>query len=106
MDLDGSSAYSPVVAVQASGNATGQTLLSSVYPNPFSTRLTLELGLVPAGEVALVLTDMQGRQAYATTVHAAVRTISVALPGTLAPGNYVLTVQANGLKASRRVVRQ
>jgi len=106
VDFDGATAYSPVVVVQGQSNTGGQELLASVYPNPFHTQLTLKLGQAPAGEVSVSLIDVQGRRVYATAQRAEARTLALALPGTLAPGNYLLTVTADGQKSTRRVVRE
>ena len=106
VDFDGTVNYSPVVAVQGQSNPGGQELLASAYPNPFHTQLTLKLGQAPAGEVSVSLIDVQGRRVYATAQRAEARTLALALPGTLAPGNYLLTVTADGQKSTRRVVRE
>ena len=106
VDFDGATAYSPVVVVQGQSNPGGQELLASAYPNPFHTQLTLKLGQAPAGEVSVSLIDVQGRRVYATAQRAEARTLALALPGTLAPGNYLLTVTADGQKSTRRVVRE
>ncbi|MDQ2770923.1 MAG: T9SS type A sorting domain-containing protein [Bacteroidota bacterium] len=106
VDFDGTVNYSPVVAVQGKSSTGGPALLASAYPNPFRTRLTLELGQAPAGEVSVSLLDAQGRRVYATAQRAEGRTLALALPGTLAPGSYLLTVTADGQKSTRRVVRE
>ena len=104
-DLDGSSTYSPVVAIKVTGSATA-VLLSSAYPNPFASTLNLELGQQPAGDMAITLTDSQGRRVFSATQQPQARQATVAVPSSLAPGTYILTVRSNGQQSSRRVVKQ
>jgi len=106
VDQDGTVAYSPVVAVQITESGNAASLLSNTYPNPFSEKLTLELGHVPAGNVAIALTDAQGRRVFSTSQRTAARSLTLGMPSTLTPGTYVLTVSADGKKSSRRVVRE
>ncbi|GAC1599304.1 MAG: hypothetical protein NVS3B25_26100 [Hymenobacter sp.] len=104
IDRDATGTYSPVVAVQVPAHAGA--LLSDVYPNPFSSQLTLQLGLVPGGDVTTFLTDASGRRVFAATQRPAARQLTLMLPASLAPGSYVLTVRSNGQQSRRRVVRQ
>ena len=81
-------------------------MLASVYPNPFSTELHVELAAGPAAEVTTTLTDALGRQVLARTQRAASRQLTLPVPASLAPGTYVFTVRTNGRQSSRKVVRQ
>ena len=105
IDVEGDFVYSPAVALAAQPTASG-TLLSSVYPNPFATELNLELLAIPTGSVALTMVDTQGRRVWATTAKASSRQLRVEVASSLARGTYLLTVQANGQQATRRVVKE
>ena len=103
VDVDGTSTYSPVVAVQG---AAVKALLSSAYPNPFASTLTLALAQEPTSAVVVTLTDAQGRRAYAATERTSARQLKLAMPASLAPGTYVLTVQYNGQVSRSRVAKR
>ena len=105
VDTDGTFNYSPAVALAALPTGSG-TVLSSVYPNPFATELNLELSDAPTGSVALTMVDTQGRRVWATTAKANSRQLRVEVASSLARGTYLLTVQANGQQATRRVVKE
>jgi hypothetical protein len=106
VDLDGTSTFSPVVAVQVLGAGTGSELLNSAYPNPFSTELTLELGQEPTDYLTIALTDAGGRQVFSTRQGAGSRQFTVRPPAGLAPGSYVLKVVSSGQQSSRRVEKR
>ena len=105
VDADGTFTYSAPVLLAAAAGA-GNALLSSLYPNPFRTSLSVELAQPATGSAALELVDAQGRRAWAGTVPATGRELQVAIPATVAPGTYLLTVRANGQLARRRVVKE
>ena len=91
------------LATRSSG---GPSVFTSVYPNPFSTELHVELAAGPAANVTTTLTDALGRQVLARTQRAATRQLTLPVPANLAPGTYVLSVRTNGRQSSRKVVRQ
>ena len=105
VDTDGTISYSAPVALAAAASA-GNTLLSSVYPNPFRADLRVELTQPATGSVALDLVDTHGRRVWAGSVAAPGRQVQLAIPATVAPGTYVLLVRANGQQVSRRVVKE
>ena len=105
VDSNGDFTFSPAV-VLAALPATPGALLTSVYPNPFSTELNLELAQAPAGSIALTLVDAQGRRVWSANPVANSRQLRVALPAALARGTYLLTVKANGQQATRRVMKE
>jgi photosystem II stability/assembly factor-like uncharacterized protein len=105
VDLDGSGTFSPVVAVQVPGTGVGLELLSSVYPNPFSTELTLELNQ-EADNVTIALTDAAGRRVFSTQQRSGARQFVVRPPSALALGSYLLTVASKGQQNSRRVEKR
>lgn len=72
--------------------------LEAPYPNPAATETHVRLHLPDAGTVRLALFDVRGRQVQAlaeTTVEAGVHTLRVPVD-TLAPGLYLLRLQAPG----------
>lgn len=81
-------------------------LIANVYPNPFSSQLTVEMGKNTAGPITATLNDALGRRAFSTTLTPAAGRLIMAVPAGLAPGNYVLVVRSNGVQTSRRVVKQ
>ena len=90
----------------ATRSGGGPSVLASVYPNPFSTELRVELAAGPAADVTLALTDALGRQVLARTQRTGTRQLTLPVPAGLAPGTYVLTVRTNGRQSSRKVVRE
>ena len=104
VDQDGKTSYSPVVTVTIKSSAA--PLLTGFYPNPFEQNLTLELREPVSGDILTTLTDMQGRLVFSTKVQSPSRVLSVAVPATVKPGNYVLTVRAQGQQATRRVIHR
>ena len=105
VDTDGDFAYSPTVALAALPGSPG-SLLSSVYPNPFTHELNLELAEAPSGSIALALHDTQGRRVWATSIAEPGRQLRVEMPAALSRGTYLLTVKANGRQQTRRVVKE
>jgi len=91
------------LATRSSG---ARSVLASVYPNPFSTELRVELAAGPVADVTLALTDALGRQVLARTQRTGTRQLTLPVPAGLAPGTYVLTVRTNGRQSSRKVVRE
>ncbi|TGE20584.1 T9SS type A sorting domain-containing protein [Hymenobacter aquaticus] len=104
LDQDGSASYSPVVTVTMTASAT--PLLTSAFPNPFSDQLTLQLREPVRGDIVTTLTNVQGSVVYRARQQSVGRQVPLAMPATLAAGSYLLTVQAEGQKATRRVVRR
>jgi len=86
--------------------AGAPAVLTSAYPNPFSSQLTLQLGPDATGEVVVTLTDVTGRRVFSNTQRPAARSLSVPVPAGLAPGNYVLTVSTQNRRSSLKVVKQ
>ena len=104
LDLDGQSAYSPVVAVVPAPAAPA----GAAYPNPFgpTLRLPLPAGTV-TGEVCLLAAD--GRLAYQHTLTAAeLNRTACELPGlpALPPGIYLLQTTLNGRFSQQKLVRE
>ncbi|WP_135497991.1 T9SS type A sorting domain-containing protein [Hymenobacter elongatus] len=104
VDHDGSAEYSPVVTVDS--KASTAPILTSVYPIPFVSDLTLQLREPMRGDITTILTNMQGQVVYRHKTQSASRQLTVPVTTTLAAGTYVLTVQAGGQKATRRVIHR
>ncbi|WP_157807696.1 T9SS type A sorting domain-containing protein [Hymenobacter chitinivorans] len=104
VDQDGKTSYSPVVTVDIKPSSA--PLLTGLYPNPFEQNFTLELREPMRGDILTTLTDMQGRLVFSATTQSPSRVLPVTVPATVKPGNYVLTVRAQGQQATRRVIHR
>ena len=78
------------------------------HPNPFSDQLTIEVGMLEAGEVNLSLWDLTGRQRrqiYVGHVERGRSEYTWECEGKgLTAGMYVLVLESGGHKASRRLI--
>lgn len=104
LDHDGTSAYSPVVAVNQRGKAS---LLVQVAPNPFSETLRLQLPTAATGEVQLL--SLEGRvvqQHTLTSAELSAGTCTLGGLSTLQPGMYLLQSILDGQRATQKVVKQ
>ncbi|MBO2010569.1 T9SS type A sorting domain-containing protein [Hymenobacter negativus] len=106
VDLDGTSAYSPVVVVAVPAGGTAPALLTSVFPNPFSSELTVALGQDLTEAITISLADAAGRRVFSTTQRPAARQLTVRIPASLVPGSYVLTASSGGQRSSQRVEKR
>jgi cohesin domain-containing protein/flagellar hook capping protein FlgD len=99
--------------LSAPGGATlpAGTALGRATPNPFSSETTLELALRHEGEVSLDVYDLSGR--HVSSVLRGVQPAGVRLVKwdgrgeggmRMAPGVYLLRLDADGMKFSRRVL--
>ncbi len=98
VDLDGTFEYSDVV-LQERVVATEVTL--SVYPNPTTGPMTLELATDEA--VSLALTDMSGRRVWQRELSAGAAGRASLTPD-LAPGVYLLTARSGSSNWTKRLV--
>ena len=103
VDLDGTVAYSPVVAL--SRNVA--TAPAEAYPNPFAETLSVALpGRFMPQATAVTLTSLAGRQVYATQLElSAAPQVLTALPA-LPAGLYILRLSTAAGTTSHKVVRQ
>ncbi|AIZ62981.1 hypothetical protein PK28_03465 [Hymenobacter sp. DG25B] len=106
VDMDGTTAYSPVRAVTISQAASS----AKAYPNPFSNSFLVELpAQLRQQAITLVLHDALGREVYraamaADTTSSGLLTIS---PNTRTPGVYMLSILSGNLPAQRiRLVQE
>jgi len=81
-------------------------LVSTVYPNPFTSQVSVELAQKPLAPVSATLLDALGRRVFATSVEAGSRTFSLSIPASVAPGTYLLLVSTGSQQTARRVVKQ
>lgn len=88
VDLDGSSRYSAVFSLHTPANLRFQ-----LYPNPASSRLTVELGS-QAFSGTLLITDLSGRQLYSQRLTQQRGQVQVPV-SSLAAGRYLLRLQAD-----------
>ncbi|UOQ73010.1 PQQ-dependent sugar dehydrogenase [Hymenobacter cellulosilyticus] len=98
----------PATAAQPALRATtklANPVLFSLYPNPAHSFVTVDLQLSEAQEVRVTVLDALGRQLLATTQPATVGRSELRLPlEKLAPGVYLVTVQAGGSSSTQRLV--
>lgn len=105
-DLDGSSTYSPVQAVQLSSSAA--SLQAEVFPNPYDTRVAVRLRSKQAGVVKFLVHDVVGRPLLSGSapVTEGLQDVEVPQASMLPAGLYYLTVrqgnQQQVLKLQRR----
>jgi len=95
----------------ASDVRPARTALGGAFPNPFSRETTIELALRTEGDVTLDAFDLSGRRVatlISGTQPAGVRLVrwdGRGPDGTrLAPGIYLLRLEADGVRQSRRVL--
>ncbi len=76
--------------------------LVSIYPNPFTTDITIELKALQPGraDITLTLYDMMGKKVWQKTIAAGNQQSSIKLSpaenGPLPPGIYILEIQSGG----------
>lgn len=77
--------------------------LLTVLPNPFTDEITFVIKSDDEGEGALFLrvTDLRGTEVYRSTIHPGERLLRWAAGGSLAPGTYVYSLEANGVLLSQ-----
>lgn len=104
VDLDGTSTYSPVRTVAFEKGAASLKL----YPNPTTPgddKLTLDLLTLPQGDYQASLVNVLGSTVATYTVHGG-EAQPIALPASLAAGNYIVLVQGQGVHLTQRLARQ
>ncbi|MDX5482602.1 MAG: T9SS type A sorting domain-containing protein, partial [Hymenobacteraceae bacterium] len=91
VDLDGTTSYSPVKAVEF----TPEPVTLAVYPNPFSSRVTVALESLRAQQLYLSLTDSQGKVLLekAEAVSAGINDVPLDLSHVNPKGLFILTVR-------------
>ena len=77
----------------------------SVYPNPFSTQITIStpISFSPQNNITAILTDILGREIFTTTITQQKQTLN--LPN-LPPGMYYITLTAEGYKKTFKMVKE
>ncbi|RDV14430.1 T9SS C-terminal target domain-containing protein [Pontibacter diazotrophicus] len=106
VDLDGTFAYSKVVAV--TGRAQGAALQVLVAPNPINYNSKVYITVDASGKAAVTLHDLTGKQLYQKTVDVREGQTEIQLPlyDQLPSGLFMLTVEMNGLRRQVKVVKQ
>ena len=97
VDLDGQEAFSPVQVVRFTGTVTPAL---SLYPNPATTAVSLDLSTLPTGPYRLQVLDALGRTVLTQTLPGG-SSSTVRLAG-LAAGEYLL--QLSGQEANAGLV--
>ncbi len=102
-DLDGATSYSPVVEVWVGPDHTPH--LASVRPHPVSGPARVTYHLSAAAQVDLAVYDLLGRRvAVVVSATRPAGTHQATLDVDLAPGVYLLRLQADGAQVTQRVV--
>ncbi|GAB3824915.1 hypothetical protein GCM10028895_33900 [Pontibacter rugosus] len=106
VDLDGTEAYSKVVAATVKARTTTMQVL--VSPNPINFNSKVFLTVAEAGEATLILHDLSGKQVYEKKENLKQGQNDVQLPvyDKLNSGLYILTVEQNGNVRQVKVVKQ
>ena len=105
VDLDGTSTYSPVVAISRSTAATTATI--AAYPNPFAETLSVALsGSFEPQMVAVALTTLTGRTVYATQLQLSAAPQALPALAALPAGVYVLRLTTATGTLTSKVTRQ
>lgn len=105
IDMDGKYAYSPIVFVDG-GAATQNDNRIAVYPNPFSSELNIHLTSMAAGNAAVKIVDIAGREIYNATHAMSMGENNINIDAAmLQNGIYFLSVEANGSKQTIRIVK-
>jgi len=102
IDLDGSSRYSKVVVLKASGIIT-----HSIKPNPFTNELTVQVELVKKQPVTITLFDGAGKQVFLYKAEGSrgVNNIPVSGLGRLSKGLYTMVITTNGQPVQQKLVK-
>lgn len=105
VDLDGTTTYSPVVALSRTAAATVTT--ADAYPNPFADQLSVALpGSYEPQAVAVALTTLTGKPVYAASLQLGAAPQALAGLPQLAVGVYVLRLTTATGTLTRKVTRQ
>jgi hypothetical protein len=98
--------YSEIVIVYL--HRTNSTLVVAATPNPFTSRLTLNLNLPEQGRMVISISDMTGRKISSRMVDvpAGFSTMAVTETGNLKNGVYTITTDYKGRKKVMQIVKQ
>jgi hypothetical protein len=102
--------YSAIAAVALTGSPLATVAAAkaelSVFPNPASGQVTVQLPTAASGAAQLLLTDLSGRTVLTQPLAGGTKT-TVTLPASLGTGIYLLKVQGAGLvsKPQRLVIQ-
>ena len=104
IDLDGKATYSPVVAVRSQA----ARLTASVYPNPFSQQVQVQITGMPATPARLTLHNTLGQEVLTQhyTTAGAANTFALTPPAILPPGTYLLQIEIAGQVFHERLIRE
>lgn len=104
VDFDGKYAYSSIRTI----NLTTENALNinSIYPNPFTNELNLNLNLAAPSSVEVVVSDINGRTVSTNTVNAkeGINTVKVNTTE-LVNGLYIVTVKAQGETFTGKLIK-
>jgi uncharacterized repeat protein (TIGR01451 family) len=105
VDNDGKYKYSPVVSLQA-GNS--DATIRSIYPNPFTSDMQINLSLKKDQPVRIKISDARG-QSVLQQDHSCARgnnSIVINNLSALPPGMYLVEIVADGSSSTRKVLKK
>ncbi|GAB3850074.1 hypothetical protein GCM10028822_14970 [Hymenobacter terrigena] len=106
VDLDGTTNYSPVVALSHT-TATTAPATAEAYPNPFTDQLSVALpGTIEPQATTVTLLSLAGRPVFATKLALGAAPQALAGLPELPAGVYVLRLATAGGSITRKVTRQ
>lgn len=104
IDMDGKYEYSPVVAI---GGNDKHSASFSVFPNPFTDHLSVNVSNAQAGNAKVEVYDLTGKKVFAQIyqVEAGDQVIKLDMPET-EKGMYIMLIDVNGEKQTIKVISQ
>ncbi|MEJ8756560.1 T9SS type A sorting domain-containing protein [Pontibacter sp. H259] len=102
VDVDGSYTYTKTIAVEGK-KRTGKTLIT-LYPNPASEIVNLDLRMLPQGDYAVTIVSMDGRVVNSLKLQSGMNH-KLAI-GHLAAGKYIIRVQGQSINESHSLLKR
>ncbi len=100
-------AYNGSISNRESGQSAAFAGNMSIYPNPTTGQIFVDLSAWSGQQVSLTVYNVTGRQVQRTELEASTEATALQLPGSLSSGFYYLEMQAaDGSKQVQRVVVQ
>jgi hypothetical protein len=102
-DFNGSYSYSKKVAVKNSS----QLISISIFPNPASSVLQVQIPSKQKGVASIVISDASGKAVYRQQVLVSEGNNARSIPvASLANGLYQITIESNGDKQTKSFLKQ
>jgi hypothetical protein len=108
IDFDGSYEFSEIVAIESTTRKSQTSANFTLFPNPFSSELYMQLNVPGGSSVEVRLTDITGKELYAgnRVTEDNENIISLQNLPELKPGVYLVSVSINGSKqVTQKLIR-